>query len=71
MATKVALKSRSEILIKKVFISGFTWRELENYFNLNKKILYNEVEERFKDMPSIEKRKDIFNKEIQLNEARM
>lgn len=47
---------RSEILIKKVFQSNFTWEDLEKYFNINQNLLKSDLENYLKQKPDSDKR---------------
>ena len=57
------LKTRNEILIKKVFQSDFTWEQLEKYFNINWRLLKQNLEEDVKNnLSSNVNLKGIFDK---------
>ena len=40
---KYPMNARSELLVKKVFVYGFTWREVEDFFLMNRNLLYTAV----------------------------
>lgn len=39
--------TRARLLIRKVYENGFTWLDLENYFNINRNTLKDEVKAYF------------------------
>lgn len=65
MSEKKYVATRVVICIKKIFINEFTWWNLENYFNLNRTILQDEMKEFFRQYPDgYERFQRVLNKEM-------
>lgn len=65
---KYSMNARSELLVKKVFVYGFTWREVEDFFLINRTFLYDELKNYFLKMPDSEERLRRFDEKIKENE---
>lgn len=65
---KYPMNARSELLVKKVFVYGFTWREVEDFFLINRTFLYDELKNYFLKMPDSEERLRRFDEKIKENE---
>ena len=65
---KYPMSARSELLVKKVFVYGFTWREVEDFFLINRTFLYDELKNYFLKMPDSEERLRRFDEKIKENE---
>lgn len=65
---KYPMNARSELLAKKVFVYGFTWREVEDFFLINRTFLYDELKNYFLKMPDSEERLRRFDEKIKENE---
>lgn len=65
---KHPMNARSELLVKKVFVYGFTWRELEDFFLINRNFLYDELKNSFLKMPDSAERLRRFDEKIKENE---
>ena len=61
---KYPMNARSELLVKKVFVYGFTWREVEDFFLINRTFLYDELKNYFLKMPDSEERLRRFDEKI-------
>lgn len=46
---QVNLSARVQLLIRKVWVAGFTWNKIENYFGLNRNTLLDELKEGLKN----------------------
>lgn len=66
--TILNMNARSELLVKKVFVYGFTWREVEDFFLINRTFLYDELKNYFLKMPDSEERLRRFDEKIKENE---
>lgn len=62
------MNARSELLVKKVFVYGFTWREVEDFFLIKRTFLYDELKNYFLKMPDSEERLRRFDEKIKENE---
>lgn len=58
MATNVAkkiggflMRTRVQLLLRRIWFSGFSWEELEDYLGLRKSTLIEELKEFFKNIP--------------------
>lgn len=65
---KYPMNSRSELLVKKVFVYGFTWREVEDFFLINRTFLFEELKNAFLKMPDSEERLRRFDEKMKENE---
>lgn len=45
------MSTRVQLLIRRVWFSGFSWEELEDYLGLRKSTLIEELKEFFKNIP--------------------
>lgn len=48
MNTQISPTARVLLLIRKVWVSGFTWDKIENYFGLNRNTLLGELKDALK-----------------------
>ena len=62
------MSARSELLVKKVFVYGFTWREVEDFFLINRNFLYDELKNAFLQMPYSDERLRRFDEKMKENE---
>ena len=65
---KYPMNARSELLVKKVFVYGFTWREVEDFFLINRTFLFEELKNAFLKMPDSEERLRRFDEKMKENE---
>ncbi len=65
---KYPMSARSELLVKKVFVYGFTWREVEDFFLINRNFLYDELKNAFLQMPYSDERLRRFDEKMKENE---
>ena len=65
---KYPMSARSELLVKKVFVYGFTWREVEDFFLINRNFLYDELKNAFLQMPYSDERLRSFDEKMKENE---
>ena len=45
------MKTRVRLLVRKIWFSGFSWKELEDYLGVRKSTLIEELKEVFKNIP--------------------
>lgn len=64
-----AKKARCELAVRKIFISGLTWDDVEKYLNINQRILRSELEEYMEQKPNYAERMEKLEKRILLNGA--
>ena len=60
--------TRSDILIREVFRSGFTWEDLESFFNINRNNLMQEVKAYLSRAGDPERRFNLLQKQIEANQ---
>lgn len=60
--------ARVQLLIRKVWVSGFTWNKIENYFGLNRNTLLDELKESFNGSENCAKAVKAFCEKIADNE---
>ena len=65
---KYPMNARSELLVKKVFVYGFTWREVEDFFLMNRNFLYDELKNAFQKMSDSDERLRRFDEKMKENE---
>ncbi len=65
---KYPMSARSELLVKKVFVYGFTWREVEDFFLMNRNFLYDELKNAFQKMSDSDERLRRFDEKMKKNE---
>ena len=65
---KYPMSARSELLVKKVFVYGFTWREVEDFFLINRNFLYDELKNAFLQKPYSDERLRRFDEKMKENE---
>ena len=65
---KYPMNARSELLVKKVFVYGFTWREVEDFFLINRTFLFEELKNAVLKMPDSEERLRRFDEKMKENE---
>lgn len=45
------MRTRVQLLVRRIWFSGFSWEELENYLGVRKSTLIEELKEVFKNIP--------------------